>query len=633
MIEPVEQRAAAHGVATWYEDSTHRRVDVPPETVEAVLDVLGAADESPTTANGGLPATIVLRPGDARSLPGPLTLTLEDGSTRVVDALADLPLGWHRLRQDDREITVVAVPDRAPAPAPAWGWMVQLYALRSRDSWGIGDFADLAAFATEAGRAGAGFIQLNPLHAPAPTLPMQASPYSPTSRRFLNPIYVRVENTDAYRAAGPAQRARIDALRPPAADPIDYDAISRAKYEALGILFSSRTADEPSDDVGLREFATYCAMAEAYGPDFRSWPSESPGDLGERVAYHVWLQQLCDRQFAAAAEAATASGMPIGLVVDLAVGVDPTGADAWTLAGVLAEGVRIGAPPDAFNQLGQDWGLAAWHPTRLAESGYAAYRDLLRRLLSRAGGLRIDHVAGLWRLWWALPGRPAADGTYVSYDADAMVGILALEAQRAGAVVIGEDLGTVPDAVTLGLRERGMLGCSVLWFTRDPAEKAAPFLPPDQWPRYAEASISTHDLPTAYGFLAGEHVRVRAALHQLTRPIEEERAQAVQDRELLLRMLVEAGLLEPVAADDPDAIVAAMHGALLASPSLLVAVSPYDVLGELRQPNLPGTVDQYPNWRLPLPVDREDLFSDPRVTRICAMMTAGRPRATRSDTA
>ncbi|HEY2793340.1 MAG TPA: 4-alpha-glucanotransferase, partial [Micromonosporaceae bacterium] len=333
---------------------------------------------------------------------------------------------------------------------------------------------------------------------------------------------------------------------------------------------------------------------------------------------------LCDQQFAAAAEAARAAGMAIGLIVDLAVGVDPTGADASALSDVLAKGVRIGAPPDAFNQLGQDWGLSAWHPKRLADTGYAAYRDLLRRLLRHAGGLRIDHVAGLWRLWWVLPGHPASDGTYVSYDADAMVGILALEAHRAGAVVIGEDLGTVPEAVTLGLRERAMLGCSVLWFTRDPDQEEAPFRPPEQWPRYAEASISTHDLPTAYGFLAGEHVRVRAELHQLARPIEEEQEQAVRDRQQLVTMLIEAGLLDADAAEDVDAIVTAMHAALLAGPSVLVAVSPYDVLGELRQPNLPGTIDQYPNWRLPLPIDREDIFRDPRVIRICEMMSRRR---------
>jgi 4-alpha-glucanotransferase len=323
--------------------------------------------------------------------------------------------------------------------------------------------------------------------------------------------------------------------------------------------------------------------------------------------------------------------MPIGLVVDLAVGVDPGGADAWALADVLAAGVRVGAPPDAFNQLGQDWGLAAWHPTRLAETGYAAYRDLLRRLLRYAGGIRVDHVAGLWRLWWVLPGGSAADGTYVSYDADAMLGILALEARRAGAVVVGEDLGTVPEAVTEGLRARAMLGSSVLWFTRDPTDPAAPFIPPDQWPRYALASISTHDLPTAYGFLAGEHVRVREKLHLLAVPFAEERARADRERELLVHMLAAAGLLDAAeatapAAADPDAVVAAMHAALLASPSILVAMSPYDVLGERRQPNLPGTTDQYPNWRQPIPVDREELFADPRVVRLSRAMSAGRPR-------
>ena len=640
MIDPLEERAAAAGVATWYEDATHRRIDVPAATVAAVLNELGADGAAPATVGDRLPPTVVLRPGATLTLPAPATLTLEDGTTTTVDTLADLPLGWHRLREagTGRDVTVVVVPDRAPEAPTTWGWMLQLYALRSRDSWGIGDFADLAAFATEAGRAGAGFVQLNPLHAPAPTLPMQASPYSPTSRRFLNPLYLRIEDVEAYRRAEPWRRARIDALRPPRSETIDYDAVWQAKRQALEMLFDPAHAaalDEPADDPQLREFATFCAVAEAYGPDFRSWPADPPpGDLGHRVAFHAWIQGLCERQLAAAAAAARAAGMPVGLVVDLAVGVDPGGADAWALADVLAEGVRVGAPPDAFNQLGQDWGLSAWHPTRLAETGYAAYRDLLRRLLRHAGGIRIDHVAGLWRLWWVLPGGTAADGTYVSYDADAMLGILALEALRAGAVVVGEDLGTVPETVTTGLRERAMLGSSVLWFARDPADPDAAFVPPDRWPGYALASISTHDLPTAYGFLAGEHVRVREALHLLAVPVAEERARADRERELLLRMLVDAGLLDGDAADayatdpdaaDPEAVVAAMHAALLASPSKLVAVSPYDVLGERRQPNLPGTIDEYPNWRLPIPVDREELFTDPRVVRLGRAMSAARP--------
>jgi 4-alpha-glucanotransferase len=312
--------------------------------------------------------------------------------------------------------------------------------------------------------------------------------------------------------------------------------------------------------------------------------------------------------------------MAVGVVQDLAVGIDPGGADGWLLQDVLADNVRVGAPPDAFNQLGQDWGLAAWRPDRLAAAGYEPYRDLVRAMLRHAGGLRVDHVAGLWRLWWVPPGGTAADGTYVRYDARAMVGILALEAARAGAVIVGEDLGTVLPEVTAGLATRNMLGCEVLWFARD-ADGA--FLPPAGWPVNALATISTHDLPTAAGYLTGEHVRVRAELGQLTRPEELERTDADAERGRLLALLRDEGLISA----DPslDELVVALHALLAATPSRLVAVSPYDAIGELRQPNLPGTVDEYPNWRIPLPVPLEDLFDDPRVREVVAILAARQP--------
>jgi 4-alpha-glucanotransferase len=499
----------------------------------------------------------------------------------------------------------------------------------------MGDLGDLAAFARWAGSTGAGFVQLNPLHAVAPTFPVQASPYSPSSRRFTSPLYLRVADTDAYRAATAEARASIDAMRPDeAAATIDYDAVWRVKKQALELLFAtSDPADD--DDADLVSFATFCALAERYGPDWRSWPvplrqpgsaavSDAARELAPRVAFYAWLQRLCQQQLDAASRAAHGAGMPIGIVHDLAVGVDPGGADAWMLADVLVDGVRVGAPPDSFNQLGQDWGLAAWHPTRLAETGYAAYRDLLRRTLRHAGGIRIDHIAGLFRLWWIPPGSGAAGGTYVSYDAEAMLGILTLEAYRADAVVIGEDLGTVPPTVTDGLHERAMLGSTVLWFAREGAGPQAAFTPPARWPRHALASISTHDLPTAYGYLAGEHIRVRADLNLLAGSAESEQKQADAERAMLLGML---GRWLPSGDDPvPEDIVAAMHAALVASPSLLVAASLYDVVGELRQPNLPGTVDQYPNWRLPLPESLEELVTDARVARIARLLSAGRTR-------
>jgi 4-alpha-glucanotransferase len=274
-------------------------------------------------------------------------------------------------------------------------------------------------------------------------------------------------------------------------------------------------------------------------------------------------------------------------------------------------GVHVGAPPDAFSQQGQDWGLPPWRPDRLDATGYAAYRDLLQAQLRHADGLRIDHVAGLWRLWWVPPGESPDRGTYVHYDSDVMLAVLTLEAWRADALVIGEDLGTVEREVTEGLVERNILGSSVLWFTRDIDTPGEPLLPPDRWNPESVATISTHDLPTAAGFLSGEHVRARADLGLLADP-DAEKARAELDRLELVELLREQGL---VVGDDPgeDQLVVAMHALLARSQSRLVLISPYDVIGETRQPNLPGTVDQYPNWRLPLPESLEELRDDPRV--------------------
>ena len=313
------------------------------------------------------------------------------------------------------------------------------------------------------------------------------------------------------------------------------------------------------------------------------------------------------------------------VVHDLAVGCDPEGADGWALQDVLALGVHVGAPPDAFSQQGQDWGLPPWRPDRLDATGYAAYRDLLRATLRSADGLRIDHVAGLWRLWWVPPGESPDRGTYVHYDSEVMLAVLTLEAWRAGAVVIGEDLGTVEREVTEGLAERNILGSSVLWFTRDIDAPGYPLLPPDRWNPESVATVSTHDLPTASGFLRGEHVRVRAELGLLDDP-DAEKARAELDRLELVELLREEGL---VSGADPgeDQLIVAMHALLARSRSRLVLVSPYDVIGEGRQPNLPGTVDQYPNWRLPLPASLAELRDDPRVRVVVDELRIARPRS------
>ncbi|GAB1642917.1 4-alpha-glucanotransferase [Krasilnikovia sp. MM14-A1259] len=641
--------AAAHGVATWYEDWHSERRDVSSATVIGVLGLLGVDARTPQDVarelaavrrarrRRRLPGTVVVRLGRTHPLAAPATIVTEDGGQRTVTGAipADLPLGWHRMHSAGQDVTLVVVPAALPEPPRTWGWMLQLYALHSAESWGMGDLGDLVSFVRDVA-PDAGLVLLNPLHAPTPTLPVPESPYFPSSRRFANPLYLRVADTPQYRQADAALRARVDALRPapPADGLIDYSAVWRAKRSALELLWPLAGPVDVDADPGLADFATFCALAEHHGPDWHAWPAglrrpDAPAvaaaraELHDRVAFHVWLQLLLDAQLDAATEAARAAGMPVGIVHDLAVGIDPRGADAWLLHDVLADGVHAGAPPDAFNQLGQDWGLAAWRPDRLVETGYAAYRDLLRRTFRHAGGLRVDHVAGLWRLWWVPPGMGPAEGTYVRYDPDAMLGILALEAYRAGAVVIGEDLGTVLPEVTAGLARMNMLGSAVLWFTRNPDDPAGGYRMPAGYPRNALASVSTHDLPTAAGFLRGAQVQVRAELGLLTGPVAQEERRAAQDRAQLFAALRAEGLI--TADSDPDEIVVALHAFLARTPCRLVTASLYDVLGELRQPNLPGTTREYPNWRMPLAAGLEQIGADPRIRRVADVLGAPRP--------
>jgi len=611
--------ARAHGVATWYENADRRRVEVADDVVRAVLAELEVDSDAPAVVPRG---PLVVREGD----PVDGEVTLETGER----ATGDLPLGYHHLA-DGRELIVT--PRRLPPVTPAWGWMLQLYALHSPGSWGIGDLADLREFAIGSAGLGAGVILVNPVQAITPARPVQRSPYSPSSRRFANPLYLRVTDTEAFRRADSRTRATVERLAPsPGAELIDYDAVWTAKLTALEHLWAGGNGQAVPDD--LRDFATFCALAERHGADWRAWPAglrrpDGPDvvaarrQLSARVSFHAWLQRLCQRQLA---DARTASDVRI--VHDLPVGVDPAGADAWALQDVLASDVTVGAPPDAFSQQGQDWNLPPWRPDRLAAQGYRPFRDVIRNVLAHADGIRVDHIAGLWRLWWIPPGRPASEGTYVRYDADALLGILALEAHRAGAIVVGEDLGTVPDEVTETLHDRGMLSSSVLYFERDEKADGEPLLPPERWPVDAMASISTHDLPTTVGFLRAENVRVRADLGLLTDPAGEyERAAAA--RAELLAALDEHGLL-PADPSEEDLVVA-LHTLLSRSASRLLLTSPQDALGEPRQPNLPGTVDEYPNWRIPLTPPVADLLSDPQLRRAVAALRDARPNGVRPE--
>lgn len=593
----------------------------------AILEQL-EVDPGAPPKRPGLPDTIVVRQG-TRYETGRGLLRTEDGARLdIADRLpADLPLGWHVLEADGREIPLAVTPARLPDVPRAWGWMLQLYALHSRESWGMGDFGDLASFARQAQGHGAGVLLVNPVQAIVPTLPVNRSPYSPSSRRFANPLYIKVTDTDEFRAADPAVRSDVLALAPgPIGDLIDYDAVWAAKVAALDLLWPGEIRElEP----GLRDYATFCALAEKHGGDWREWPSgfrhpDSPDvvaarrELAPRVAFHAWLQEVCEKQLGAAR--AAASGMSVGVVHDLPVGVDLGGADAWALQDVLAPRVTVGAPPDAFSQQGQDWRLPPWRPDKLAAAGYQPFIEVLRSVLKHGDGIRVDHVAGLWRLWWIPPGEPPSRGTYVHYDSEAMLGILALEAHRHSAVVVGEDLGTVQPHVTTTLHERGMLSSAVLYFQRDYEAHGHPFVPIRSWEPASMASISTHDLPTAAGFLEAENVRVRADLG-LVDDAGKEYERVAAERRDLIAFLVKEGVLESQDAAE-DEILVAMHAVLTRARSALVLTSPSDALGDLRQPNLPGTVDEYPNWRIPLPVPVEQLFSQPGVRRVVHALEA-----------
>ncbi|KLO26731.1 4-alpha-glucanotransferase [Mycolicibacter heraklionensis] len=655
VADDLRRLATAHGVATAYRNERRELVQVDTDVVVRVLRLLeveagNEADRRRELARlnerrraGAAPPTAAVRvTGLPLSFPGATAVLSEDGERTVVrDELpAELAAGWYRLQlRNGQEVTLVAAPARVPQAPATWGWMLQLYALRSARSWGIGDLSDLRDWvAWTATEHGAGAVLLNPLHAPGPTHPVQPSPYTPSSRRFANPLALSIVDLAAYHRADPDTRAEVDALRV-AADTarIDYDLVWAAKRAALELLWRAEgrpcPVDESSENRALRDWATYCALAERHGGRWSSWPAplrDATGsavaaarrELAPRVAFHAWVQQRCAEQLLAVQAAAKDSGMALGVLHDLAVGVDGDGADAWALADVLAVQASVGAPPDTFSPRGQDWRLPPWRPDRLAATGYTAVRDMLRAVLAHADGVRIDHVAGLWRLWWIPPGESPDRGTYVHYDADVMLAVLALEAHRANAVVIGEDLGTVEPEVTRALADNGMLGCAVSWFTRDESTPGQPLLPPAKWPSRVAASISTHDLPTAAGFFRAEHVRARAT-RGLLDDVAAAQAAADKERAEWLALLRSEGLLGPedTGAPDEQTIIDALHRFLAATPSRLKLVSPYDVLAEPCQPNLPGTVDQYPNWRLPLPQPLEQLQADPRIARIAALFS------------
>ncbi|WP_394215919.1 4-alpha-glucanotransferase [Brachybacterium vulturis] len=575
---------------------------------------------------------------------------------------AGLPLGWHRLvaetAQGPCEADVVVTPARVRvhqeyAAKRAFGLQAQLYSVRSQRSWGIGDLADMRDLAAISGaRHGADFLLVNPLHASYPTPPVEPSPYLPVTRRFTSALYLRIEDVPEYRELTDFSRQRVGLLRGQVSgwndrvDRLERDEVLAAKLQALEELFAVPLsagrralldAYRAREGQGLEDFALWSAIAESVRGTAdeaclqdldHTTLEQARRELSERIDFHIWTQWLLDEQLSAAQTAARDAGMRIGIMHDLAVGVEQIGADSWRLRHVLAAGAAVGAPADQYNQQGQNWHQPPWHPQHLREAGYRPWRDMLRTLMRHAGALRIDHVLGLFRLWWIPEGHEAADGAYVSYDHEAMIGILVLEAQRSGTLVVGEDLGTFEPWVRDYLVDRGILGTSILWFEHD--EKGDP-LPAEDYRSLCMASVNTHDLPPTAGYLAGDHVALRHELGLLERDLAEELVADAAGREQVLDVLRRDGLLAAGGAggSDIEQTVLALHRYLARTPSMLLGVSLVDCVGERRIQNQPGTDEEYPNWRIPLadaagaPVSIDDIATDERTARLLAAVREG----------
>ncbi len=692
--------ADAYGIATEFWDWKGRLTEVGDDTVVAILAAMDVEAGTPEQAAVAvethrlrpwrtmLPRCVVMEQGHSRRVlvhvphgaGVELRVRFEDGGSRdlpQVDHLVDpreidgvligeaafelphdLPLGYHRLSARTGEArvesTLIVTPHFLGFPASmgdkrAWGYAAQLYSVRSADSWGLGDLQDLADLATwSATQQFASYVLVNPLHAAEPMPPLEPSPYLPTSRRYVNPVYIRPEAIPEYAFLDEKARDRIGQLKSRLRKTLGPDQRIRrnesweAKIAALRVVYDAGL--KPSrlmslndfvrrEGRGLIQFATWCALVTENGMDWRSWEPElqrpSSPEVTEFARKHVtdivfysWLQWIADNQLRAAQSAAKDAGMRIGIMNDLAVGVSSQSAEAWVLGEVFARGVAVGAPPDHFNQTGQDWGQIPWRPDRLDDLSYAPFRTMVAGILRHSGGIRVDHIMGLFRLWWIPAGASASQGTYVRYNHEAMVGILALEAHRAGALVVGEDLGVVEPWVRDYLRDRGILGTSIAWFERDGNNQP---LAPESWREYCLASVTTHDLPPTAGYLAAEHVKLQHRLGLLTEDLDAELAHADAEKHQWLQALRDRGMLTE---DDPttEDIVLAMHRYLVATPARVLCAALTDAVGDRLTQNQPGTIDEYPNWRVPLshpdgrPMTLEELYSDERALRLSGVM-------------
>jgi 4-alpha-glucanotransferase len=611
------------GVDDRYADAFGAPAIVSDETKIAILRALGYdPDAEPRESARAHAPVYVVRSFELNRLPAPVRALLPEQPE----------MGYYDLTIESEPVRVIVVPEQAyVAPEldrrPGWGIAAQLYSLRSADNWGIGDFGDLAKLARLAVRRGAVTVGLNPLHQLHLSNPSSASPYAPLSRGFLNALYIDLGPLadKAGVVLDDAERARLQA-----SEFVDYPAVTRAKLAALDRIY---TALRPKAKVkaferahpGVRGVAIYEAIMErerARDPNVYSW-QQWPADLhdrhgsgvarferenGERIAFHIWLQSVADEQLARVASAK----LPVGLYRDLAVGVDLASADVWCDPGAFALGLAIGAPPDPLNANGQNWGLPPFHPGALAERGYEPFISLLRANMRHAGALRIDHVMGLRRLF-VIPRELPHAGAYLNYDFEAMVGIVALESHRNSCMIVGEDLGTVPEGFRERMAAARVFSCRVLIFEA-----------PAAYPADSVASTGTHDLPPLAAWWDGDDIATRRRLGWIDDAAEEHaRSDRAGARERLRAALVETGVLE--AGDDTlTGLLAAIYRYLARSASRLVLMQLEDAVGSREQVNVPGTTAEEPNWQRRIPVELEKLAKHPVFRAITTVLSEER---------
>ncbi|MFA5732288.1 MAG: 4-alpha-glucanotransferase, partial [Acidithiobacillus sp.] len=693
----IRELCQSYGVLEYYHNAVGRKRVVPQGTLLALLKALGVPTENAQDAREALrqkeaaswqsllPPLLVQRittepPWVALSLPvdvaqdiwhwrfcpekenaregtfQPASLELlEEG--RIGEQVfrrwrLDLPfgpgLGYHRLTLQGpdglrAEMPWITVPEACYTPEAiqesrkVWGPALQLYALRSGRNWGIGDFSDLLQVLDIATQSGAELVGLNPLHALFPDNPHHASPYSPSSRKFLNILYVDVEAVPEFAHCYAAHdrvydahfQADLRALR--GTDLVDYVGVAAAKREILELLYHAfRETELPGNGERARAFrqfqkeggealfrlGVFEALREhlqTQDPPPWGWPvwpekyrrpeapavTEFAAHQSDRVEFFQYLQWVVAEQLDAVDRRSQALGMGIGLYQDIAVGVDPGGFDAWNDQDLYVSNIHIGAPPDAFNRKGQDWGLQPWHPLRLREAAYAPFIALLRANMRVAGAIRLDHILGLMRLYWIPADESPARGGYVRYPLDELLGILTLESQRHRCLVVGEDLGMVTEEIRDALRSWGILSCRVFLLEVDPQNG---YRPPEDYPAWSVAALTTHDLPTLAGFWQGLDLDTRNALDLIPDAATRDSliVERARDRSFLLLALEREGLLprgiRVQSADLPkltEDMIGAIYRLLARATSAVLLVQMDDALAVTDQINLPGTAGQY----------------------------------------